>query len=105
MDTLSKEDCDALEKQAKDLEERHKETATELKAATSDLSRVRSAYTEEEMAQRTTECEEKVQRLQALLEPLRNGAPLLSEAELAKLDADVARWRKEWLSRRKVFEQ
>lgn len=57
------------------------------------------------MAQRTAECEEKVLRLQALLEPLRNGAPLLSEAELAKLDADVARWRKEWLNRRKVFEQ
>ncbi|KZV67340.1 TBPIP-domain-containing protein [Peniophora sp. CONT] len=105
MDTLSKEDCDALEKQAKDLEERQKELNVELKTASSDLSRVKSAYTEEEMAQRTTECEEKVQRLQALLEPLRNGAPLLSEAELAKIDADVKRWKKEWLNRRKVFQQ
>lgn len=42
METLGKEECDALEKEAKDLEERQKEVNAELKAASSGTKSLRT---------------------------------------------------------------
>ena len=44
-----------------------------------------------------------IKRHLARLEPLRSGASLVSEEELAQLDANWAKWRGEWQKRKKVF--
>lgn len=35
--------------------------------------------------------------------PLRSGTSLVSPEEIEQLDKEWARWRKEWVERRKVF--
>ncbi|KAJ3491521.1 hypothetical protein NLI96_g637 [Meripilus lineatus] len=45
----------------------------------------------------------KIQKLNARLDPLRSGAPLVSPEDLALLDTDWSKSRNEWLRRRKIF--
>lgn len=44
-----------------------------------------------------------LEKLRAHLAPLREGAPRISAEQLQQLDLDWAKWRGQWLKRRKVF--
>lgn len=46
---------------------------------------------------------EQANKILKSLEPLRAGAALISDAELAQLDLDWKKWRTEWTHRRKTF--
>ena len=47
--------------------------------------------------------EAKVEKTIGYLEPLRSGQRLISEEEMAQLDADWTKWRAEWVSRKKIY--
>ncbi|KAH8991246.1 TBPIP-domain-containing protein [Lactarius akahatsu] len=92
-----------------------------------ELAKMRLAPTDAELAAQIAQAESKVRaspllpssshcttvlrathnkqiaKLRAHIEPLREGTPLVSAAELDTLDADWTRWRAEWVRRRKVF--
>ena len=48
-------------------------------------------------------CTQQINKSAAHLEPLRAGSALVSADELAQIDAEWARWRGEWVRRKKIF--
>ena len=46
-----------------------------------------------------------ISHIQLQLAPLRSGTPLISPEELAQVNADWAKWRAEWVRRKKIFHQ
>lgn len=46
-----------------------------------------------------------IEGLESILQPLRTGAPPISEAEVLQLDIEWTRWRSEWAARKKVFQK
>jgi len=103
LDALPEHKVKALAGETETLAERNKALAAEVKAASAELTRIKSTPTDTELATQIDEVESKVAKLREHLEPLRAGTPLVSTAELETLDAEWARWRTEWVRRRKVF--
>jgi 26S proteasome regulatory subunit, ATPase 3, interacting protein len=89
-----------------------------------ELARIKNTPTDAELATQIDEVESKVRpppthplqsdprlrphqtkvaKLREHLEPLRAGTPLVSTTDLDVLDAEWAKWRAEWVRRRKVF--
>lgn len=88
-----------------------------------DLSKLKNAPTDEEIIKQTSEARtsvrltfspshfydrwnfvDKIAKTLNYLEPLRSGtSTLLTQEEVAQLDADWLKWRAEWIKRRKAF--
>jgi 26S proteasome regulatory subunit (ATPase 3-interacting protein) len=95
---------------------------TYLSSTTKELSKLKNCPTDEELeaqiastkqgvgarflsvlSEHMTSVPKKIAQLTERLVPLHSGAPLISAEELVKIDADWAKWRQEWIRRRKVF--
>ncbi|KAG8685231.1 hypothetical protein FRC09_014880 [Ceratobasidium sp. 395] len=94
--------------QAKAELERVRETLkvkqAEVKRLGTELAKIRAVPTDAEIEVQLADVQLQIDLAENALEPLRAGcqAPV-SEADLAKLDAEWMRWRNEWVARRKVF--
>ncbi|KAF8261502.1 TBPIP-domain-containing protein [Lactarius quietus] len=93
----------ALADETDSLLECNKALTAAMKAASSELTKMRLTPTDAELATQIELAESKIIKLRVHVEPLRAGTPLVSAAELDALDADWALWRAEWVRRRKVF--
>ncbi|KAH9173724.1 TBPIP-domain-containing protein [Lactarius sanguifluus] len=103
VDALPEHTIKALADETDALVESNKALAGEIKTASAELAKMRLAPTDAELAAQIAQAESKIAKLRAHIEPLRDGTPLVSAAELDTLDADWIRWRAEWVRRRKVF--
>ncbi|KAG8726508.1 hypothetical protein FRC12_023341 [Ceratobasidium sp. 428] len=76
----------------------------EVKRLGTELAKIRAVPTDAEIEVQLADVQLQIDLAENALEPLRAGcqAPV-SEADLAKLDAEWMRWRNEWVARRKVF--
>ncbi|KAG9102442.1 hypothetical protein FS749_000033 [Ceratobasidium sp. UAMH 11750] len=81
-----------------------KEKQAEVKRLTAELAKIRAIPTDAEIETELADVQVQIDLTENALEPLRAGcqAPV-SEADLAKLDAEWMRWRNEWVARKKVF--
>ncbi|KAG5350429.1 hypothetical protein C0989_011063, partial [Termitomyces sp. Mn162] len=70
---------------------------------TYELLKLKATPSDQELEAQVCEADNMVSSLSVRLQPLRSGAPLISEAEMAHIDAEWTKWRSEWIKRRKVF--
>ncbi|KAH9051926.1 TBPIP-domain-containing protein [Lactarius vividus] len=103
VDALPEHAIKALADETDALVESNKALTAEIKTASAELAKIRLAPTDAELAAQIAQAESKIAKLRAHIEPLRDGTPLVSTAELDTLDADWSRWHAEWVRRRKVF--
>ncbi|TFK45729.1 TBPIP-domain-containing protein [Heliocybe sulcata] len=103
LDELPAERLAALEVEIKAMDEGNAVLAAEVKAAWSELAKLKSTPTNDELTSQIEGVAQAVDKTHNHLAPLRSGAPLVSAAETAQLDADWENWRGEWLRRRNVF--
>ncbi|KAH0588708.1 hypothetical protein H2248_004514 [Termitomyces sp. 'cryptogamus'] len=92
-----------IEAQQKTVDEENKAIASELKTIQSELLKLKATPSDQELEAQVCEADNMVSSLSVRLQPLRSGAPLISEAEMAHIDAEWTKWRSEWIKRRKVF--
>ncbi|KAG6880021.1 hypothetical protein C0992_007818 [Termitomyces sp. T32_za158] len=97
----------AIEAEQKTIDEENQAVASELKTAQSgtslELLRLKTTPSDQELEGQICEANKMVSSISARLQPLRSGAPLMSEADIAHMDAEWTKWRSEWIRRRKVF--
>ncbi|KAG2071167.1 TBPIP-domain-containing protein [Suillus decipiens] len=103
IDTVPADKLTELEVECKTVEDSNNVLATEVKAITAELSKLKNCPTDEELEAQIASTKMGIVQLTDRLVPLRSGAPLISAEELVKIDADWAKWRAEWTRRRKVF--
>ncbi|KAG5646229.1 hypothetical protein DXG03_004056 [Asterophora parasitica] len=103
LDSVSVDKLAALEAEQKTIDEENKLLTAELRTASLELTKLKTAPSDEKLACEITDAEKSVATLLARLKPLRSGAPMISAADLAQVDADWIKWRAEWVKRRKVF--
>ncbi|KAG2360076.1 TBPIP-domain-containing protein [Suillus spraguei] len=103
IDTVPADKLTELEVECKTVEDSNNVLATEVKAITAELSKLKNCPTDEELEAQIASTKMGILQLTDRLVPLRSGAPLISAEELVKIDADWAKWRAEWTRRRKVF--
>ncbi|KAG6331255.1 hypothetical protein ID866_7834 [Astraeus odoratus] len=107
VDTVPEEELAVLEAECKAVEEENMALAAQVKQLSAgghrQLAKVRCTPTDDELRAQLVEAEETVRRLQESLAPLRSGKPLISNEDMAQIDADWEKWRAEWVRRRKVF--
>ncbi|QRV74995.1 hypothetical protein RhiJN_03010 [Ceratobasidium sp. AG-Ba] len=105
-DTLPAAELAQVKTQLEDVRETLKEKQTEAKRLGAELAKIRTVPTDAELEVELADVQVQIDMAENALEPLRAGcqAPV-SEADLAKLDAEWTRWRNEWLARRKVFKE
>ncbi|KAF7298111.1 TBPIP domain-containing protein [Mycena chlorophos] len=93
----------ALETEIKQLTEENKILSVETKAASAELAKIKSAPTDTELVAQISELRQTIENIDAQLQPLRAGAPLISEQDIEQVDADWVKWRNEWVRRKKVY--
>ncbi|KAG2049340.1 TBPIP-domain-containing protein [Suillus hirtellus] len=103
IDTVPADKLTELEVECKTVEDSNNVLAAEVKAITAELSKLKNCPTDEELEAQIASTKKEIAQLTDRLVPLRSGAPLISAEELIKIDADWAKWRAEWIRRRKVF--
>ncbi|KAG1843352.1 TBPIP-domain-containing protein [Suillus subalutaceus] len=103
IDAVPADKLTELEVECKTVEDSNNVLAVEVKAITAELSKLKNCPTDEELEAQIASTKKGIMQLTDRLVPLRSGAPLISAEELVKIDADWARWRAEWIRRRKVF--
>lgn len=64
---------------------------------------MKNTPTDDDLARLIDETENQVKKTSGYLEPLRSGQTLISQEEMAQLDADWSKWRTEWVSRKKIY--
>ncbi|KAJ6558472.1 TBPIP-domain-containing protein [Mycena vulgaris] len=95
----------ALEEEYKAIDEENKLLGAELKTLSSELGRLKATPTDTQLDAQITELAEAIKKTDAQLQPLRSGAPLISAEDLEQVDADWAKWRAEWVRRKKIFNE
>ncbi|THH09990.1 hypothetical protein EW145_g1633 [Phellinidium pouzarii] len=103
LESMPAEKLAALEAEHKAIEEECRSISEELRKASAELSKLKSTPTDQELSKRIEETNAAVERNLEYLTPLRTGASLISAEEIAQLDVDWTKWRKEWTNRRKIF--
>ncbi|KAI5119523.1 hypothetical protein M0805_002545 [Coniferiporia weirii] len=103
LENMSPEKLSALENEHRAVDEECKLISEEVRKASTELAKLKGTPTDEELSQQIERTNEAVERNLEYLTPLRTGASLISTEEIAQLDADWIKWRKEWIDRRKVF--
>ncbi|KAI0755952.1 TBPIP-domain-containing protein [Irpex lacteus] len=103
LEDMPVEKLKALEDEYKVIEESNKLLVAEVKAANTELAKLKATPTSEELNVQLFETASLVSKTKARLEPLRSGASLVSAEELATLDKEWTLWRAEWVKRKKVF--
>ncbi|CCL98619.1 uncharacterized protein FIBRA_00621 [Fibroporia radiculosa] len=103
LEDMPAEKLAALESEYKAVEEENKSLAAEVRTVASELAKIKGTPTDAELAVSVDEAEVATKKARERLQPLRSGTTLVSASELAQLDADWAKWRAEWVRRRKIF--
>ncbi|KAG1718946.1 TBPIP-domain-containing protein [Suillus lakei] len=103
IDAVPADKLTELEVECKAVEESNNVLAVEVKAITAELSKLKNCPTDEELEAQIASTKEGMLQLTDRLVPLHSGAPLISAEELVKVDADWAKWRAEWIRRRKTI--
>ncbi|KAH7883218.1 TBPIP-domain-containing protein [Phlebopus sp. FC_14] len=103
IDTCPPEELTALEEECKAVETANNLVANDVKYLTSELGKLKSAPTDEELDLQIDATNLTISELLERLRPLRNGVPLISAEALASIDSEWTKWRQEWVRRRKVF--
>ncbi|KAG2093782.1 TBPIP-domain-containing protein [Suillus cothurnatus] len=103
IDAVPADKLTELEVECKTVEDSNNALAAEVKAITAELSKLKNCPTDEELEAEIANTKKGIAQLTDRLVPLRSGAPLISAEELVKIDGDWAKWRAEWIRRRKVF--
>ncbi|KAG2341901.1 TBPIP-domain-containing protein [Suillus weaverae] len=103
IDAVPADKLTELEVECKTVEDGNNVLAVEVKAMTAELSKLKNCPTDEELEAQIASTKKGIVQLTDRLIPLRSGAPLISAEELVKIDVDWAKWRAEWIRRRKVF--
>lgn len=126
LEDLPAEKLKDLEAELSAIEEENKELQAQVKIATSgedfslahtvnvilwktdfawnaELNKVKNTPTDDDLARLIEETENQVKKTSGYLEPLRSGQTLISQEEMAQLDADWSKWRAEWVSRKKIY--
>ncbi|KAG1852738.1 TBPIP-domain-containing protein [Suillus subluteus] len=101
IDAVPADKLTELEVECKTVEDSNNVLAVEVKAITAELSKLKNCPTDEELEAQIASTKKGIMQLTDRLVPLRSGAPLISAEELVKIDADWAKWRAEWIRRRK----
>ncbi|KAK7045692.1 PSMC3 interacting protein [Paramarasmius palmivorus] len=101
--TIPAEQITALETEYKKVDEESKQLAAQLKTANVDLAKLKATPSDVVLDSQINETRNLVEKRLALLEPLRSGSQLISAENLAQVDADWAKWRSEWIRRKKIF--
>lgn len=68
-----------------------------------ELARIKTAPSDAEVTLQIAHVSEQMSKTSRLLEPLRQGAPMISKEEKAQIEADWAKWRSEWIRRKRIF--
>ncbi|GJJ08324.1 hypothetical protein Clacol_002535 [Clathrus columnatus] len=97
------ETSEALGAEEKGLITTNNELTTLLKTYNQELNCLRSSPTDSELETSIQEAERTYTALIEQLHPLRSGQPLVTAEELLYVNAEWARWRAEWVKRRKIF--
>ncbi|KAI6115582.1 Tat binding protein 1-interacting protein-domain-containing protein [Pisolithus croceorrhizus] len=103
VETLPQEELQALELECKSVEDDNAALSAQVKQLTAEVVKLKSTPTDSEVDERLAEAEVITQRLLESLTPLRTGQPMTSAEDMARIDTDWARWRSEWVRRRKIF--
>ncbi|KAF7315238.1 TBPIP domain-containing protein [Mycena indigotica] len=93
----------SLEQEVKNLQEENKMLGTQIKASSSELAKIKSTPTDDELTTQISELMQTIQKIDAQLQPLRAGAPLISEQDIEQVDADWWKWRTEWIRRKRIY--
>ncbi|KAF8070814.1 Tat binding protein 1-interacting protein-domain-containing protein [Lyophyllum atratum] len=103
IDSVSADALANLETEQKAVDEENKILAIDLRTANLELTKLKMAPSDHELDIQIGETSKILTSLSARLQPLRSGAPLISEAELVLVNAEWTKWRAEWIKRKKVF--
>ncbi|KAJ7497032.1 TBPIP-domain-containing protein [Mycena latifolia] len=93
----------ALEEEYKTIDEENKLLGADLKTLSSELGKLKASPTDAQLDDHIKELTEAIKKTEALLQPLRSGAPLISAEDLEQVDTDWVKWRAEWVRRKKIF--
>ncbi|KIK92029.1 hypothetical protein PAXRUDRAFT_13464 [Paxillus rubicundulus Ve08.2h10] len=104
IDTLPANDLTALEAECKAVVDANNSIIADVKnLSTVELGKLRSTPTDSELDAQIEAADQTISRLLERLAPLRNGTPLISTEDLARIDSEWAKWRPEWVRRKKIF--
>ncbi|KAF9528486.1 TBPIP-domain-containing protein [Crepidotus variabilis] len=103
INSLPKEKIDELKAEVNGVEEENKLLMAEVKSLTTDLTKIKSTPTDEEIEAQISSVKASIEQISKSLQPLRSGAPPISAEERNQIYADWARWRADWVRRRKIF--
>ncbi|KAF9070819.1 TBPIP-domain-containing protein [Rhodocollybia butyracea] len=105
--SLGPEQLSTLDEEFRELDEDNKNLAAQIKSATNELNKVKNTPSDLDLEEQVTSVEDaalyQITKRVVLLQPLRSGAPPMSTAEIAQIDADWVKWRAEWVQRKKIF--
>ncbi|KAK1229147.1 PSMC3 interacting protein [Marasmius sp. AFHP31] len=103
IETLPAERIAIVEAEYKNIDEGNKQLVTQSKALGAELAKLKNTPSDTELGNQITQTRDAIDKRLALLQPLRSGAQLISAESLAQVDADWAKWRAEWVRRKKIF--
>ncbi|KAK7682597.1 hypothetical protein QCA50_014397 [Cerrena zonata] len=103
MEDMPTEKLASLESEHKSIEESNKALLADVKAVTTELTKVKNTPTDSELANQLEDTVKAVEKAIARLEPLRSGSTLVTAEDLAALDSEWTKWRAEWVRRKKIF--
>ncbi|PFH52082.1 hypothetical protein AMATHDRAFT_190418 [Amanita thiersii Skay4041] len=89
--------------QIKTLKEENAALALQIKTQTSELAKVRSTPTDDELEKEITTTQSAVKDALARLGGLGCGTPIISAEDREHIETEWKKWRIEWVRRRKVF--
>ncbi|CAG7849312.1 SubName: Full=Uncharacterized protein {ECO:0000313/EMBL:CCA70947.1} [Serendipita indica DSM 11827] len=70
-----------------------------------ELARIRSMPTDADLLTNITQIRTKVNEALSQLEPLRQGAPMVTQEELCEMETSWKKYRAEWILRKKIFKE
>ncbi|KAF8835251.1 TBPIP-domain-containing protein [Paxillus ammoniavirescens] len=103
IETLPANDLTVLEAECKAVADANNSIAADVKNLSAELGKLRSTPTDAELDAQIEAADQTIYRLLERLAPLRNGTPLISTEDLVQIDSEWAKWRPEWVRRKKIF--
>lgn len=94
-----------LSTEIQSLAEQNRELNMKNKALQQELARIRSMPTDADLLTNITQIRTKVNEALSQLEPLRQGAPMVTQEELCEMETSWKKYRAEWILRKKIFKE
>ncbi|KAF9564791.1 TBPIP-domain-containing protein [Agrocybe pediades] len=103
IDCLPNERIADLNAELAKVEDENQALSAEAKSYLAELVKVKATPTDHELDAQIAKVEATISHMTATLQPLRAGAPPITAEELERIYAEWAKWRPEWIRRRKIF--